>query len=347
MSNISFRLCKKIEKEDLLDFIKCHWSQNHVFLNSSKLLDWQHLNEEKKYNFWIAIEEKSKKILGILGFIPTYHFSQKLINQKTFWLAIWKVDEKLAPPGLGVMLLKTLVKHLKADVIIGSGISDISKRFYKLLKYEIGSLSHFFLVNPKKNKFKILKKPKNFISNIQNKEEYKLIKIDKNNLFEKCTKNEANIFVSTPKKNTEFIFNRYLNLPFYKYKIFGFSSGKEVSSLVVLREVFANNSKVLRLIDFQGNESELAFIIPNFVNMLVREDYEYLDFIQTGISKDFLKDIGFEDLSEHNEVVLPNYFEPFTQENTIIDFCFKNFSDDRKINIFKGDSDQDRPNLIP
>ena len=36
-----------------------------------------------------------------------------------------------------------------------------------------------------------------------------------------------------------------------------------------------------------------------------------------------------------------------TQENTIIDFCFKNFSDDRKISIFKGDSDQDRPNLIP
>ena len=41
--------------------------------------------------------------------------------------------------------------------------------------------------------------------------------------------------------------------------------------------------------------------------------------------------------------IVPNYFEPFLKQNINIDYAFKSKS---PYVIFKGDSDQDRPNLI-
>lgn len=345
MSNISFSLCDKEKKPELLNFIKNHWSKDHIFLNSDKLLNWQHLNKEEKYNFWLAYDDKLNRILGILGFIPTSQFSEQLESQKTFWLAIWKIDENHAPPGLGMMLLKTLIQFLNVDILVGSGISELSKKFYNMLRYETGSLSQHFLINPDKEDFKILTKPRDLNFQIIDKSESVLLELNKNNIYEKCKNNEHNIFVNAPKKNTEYMFNRYLDHPIYEYKVFGLMQDNKVNSILVLREVSVDNSHAVRLIDFQGENKKLKLVVPNLVNMLIAENYEYLDFIQTGISETFLNEIGFLNLSDYADVIVPNYFEPFTNRNITIDFCYKNFINDKKVYIFKGDSDQDRPNL--
>ncbi len=45
-------------------------------------------------------------------------------------------------------------------------------------------------------------------------------------------------------------------------------------------------------------------------------------------------------------VVIPNYFEPFERRNKVLDYGFIVPSGVR-YRMFKGDSDQDRPNRIP
>jgi hypothetical protein len=40
--------------------------------------------------------------------------------------------------------------------------------------------------------------------------------------------------------------------------------------------------------------------------------------------------------------ILPNYFEPLEIKNVVIDYAYK--SNSGPLSIFRGDSDQDRPN---
>ena len=72
---------------------------------------------------------------------------------------------------------------------------------------------------------------------------------------------------------------------------------------------------------------------------------EYIDFLQYGINKKYFLSCGFKLLNLNNSIVVPNYFEPFVQKNIPLLFSYK-LNNNNKIRIFKGDGDQDRPNLL-
>ena len=57
--------------------------------------------------------------------------------------------------------------------------------------------------------------------------------------------------------------------------------------------------------------------------------------------------MGFKKLdTSTNEIIIPDYFEPFEQRNISLYFTYKlKDKNDRHIKI-KGDADQDRPNII-
>ena len=44
------------------------------------------------------------------------------------------------------------------------------------------------------------------------------------------------------------------------------------------------------------------------------------------------------------EIIVPNYFEPFEKKNVKLEIAYKSKSDNYV--AFKGDSDQDRPNVL-
>ena len=50
--------------------------------------------------------------------------------------------------------------------------------------------------------------------------------------------------------------------------------------------------------------------------------------------------------NENDGVVIPNYFEPFAKSNVEIDYMISTAAG-RPFRIVKGDSDQDRPNIVP
>ena len=76
---------------------------------------------------------------------------------------------------------------------------------------------------------------------------------------------------------------------------------------------------------------------------MVSENSEYIDCLNYGINDDVFKKIGFNKVDINNQTV-PIYFEPFERKNVEIKFSYiSNYND---FLIFKGDGDQDRPNII-
>ena len=57
-----------------------------------------------------------------------------------------------------------------------------------------------------------------------------------------------------------------------------------------------------------------------------------------------LEDSGFLLLDQKGSILIPNYFEPFINENIAIHFAYKCSDSRLRPLLFKGDADQDRPN---
>ena len=75
-------------------------------------------------------------------------------------------------------------------------------------------------------------------------------------------------------------------------------------------------------------------------------NYEYIDFVEVGLDKECLINAGFINRKEYENVIVPNYFEPFVQENIDLDYAYKTVVNDSRTIFFKADADQDRPNII-
>ena len=90
-----------------------------------------------------------------------------------------------------------------------------------------------------------------------------------------------------------------------------------------------------------GDINEELSIEGNIQNLLKEYSAEYIDCYNHGISKEYFYAMGFSEVT--GDVVIPNYFEPFEKKN--IDIYYASYSRFPTV-IFKGDCDQDRPNLL-
>ena len=90
-----------------------------------------------------------------------------------------------------------------------------------------------------------------------------------------------------------------------------------------------------------GCLDEIENIEGNIHVFLNESGAEYLDCYNYGINKDVFLKIGFREIT--GNTVVPNYFEPFEKKN--VDIHYASYTKDPVV-IFKGDGDQDRPNLL-
>ena len=107
------------------------------------------------------------------------------------------------------------------------------------------------------------------------------------------------------------------------------------------------NSKVLRIVDYYGDIEILNHAGYGLKNIVEDFGIEYIDFWSFGIPDRIMKNFGFKTVEFQKNVTVPNYFEPFENKNTKILFAYKNIKNlKNEFMIFKGDGDQDRPNLF-
>ena len=319
-------------------FINLEWKEGHILARDEDFFRYEHQND-KQVNFVVARDETCNDIVGILGFIR-YNFQ----NNSDVSTVIWKVIKDSNNPLLGIQLLNFLQKEVWIRTLFSIGINYKTKGIYNYLGMYTNKLSHFVIVNSNLNEYKIahignLKTKTNLVNLIANKKNVKIIK-DVNELgkfeFEKFR-----IFI--PYKSIEYFLKRYFAHPIYKYEVYGVYHEHKIETLFVSRVDSYNESRVLRVVDFLGLEKNICLVAKFLTSLILEENFEYADFYCFGLDEDNLKESGFQLVESCNdELIIPNYFNPFVHKNIPIHF-FANTQDTHLLRFFKADGDQDRP----
>ena len=148
-----------------------------------------------------------------------------------------------------------------------------------------------------------------------------------------------------PYKDWDYFNKRYFLHPVFNYEIYAITLNGEILSILVLREVNFNSSSILRIVDYYGEEIPFGSLNNFFTKLMVRSQSEYIDLYCYGMNEDTIKSSGFIEVPENSdEIIIPNYFEPFLKKNIQIYFYIDHSLEDSRIRIFKADGDQDRPN---
>jgi len=345
LKEYSFEICKPHDIESVKKFINDYWKKGHAVAVSDKLMDWQYYNPTtQEYNIVIAKHKEGDEIHGIYAFIPVSQFDNKLPQNKDLWLSIWKAKPNTGPPMLGLSLLSYILNKINPGCTIGIMSSDIAKSLFGNIEgFKLGYLNHYYIVNKEKSEFEIM-------GNFDGKYCKDGYNDDQKTLEEAGLKDLEDPSISplfeserAPTKSLEYLKNRFLNHPFYDYKIFKVVNSEKIVGLIISRIQDYNNSRVLRIVDYYGNEKNMEGLSNKFQKLLTKYDAEYVDFYNYGFSEEIMAKAGFLKREKDSKVIVPNYFEPFEKKNVDIDFLAKT---DIDFSVCKADSEQDRPNII-
>ena len=196
-----------------------------------------------------------------------------------------------------------------------------------------------------KDDFIIAKIPKNFkiiLGEIDKGISYKLIGLNELNEI-----NNRHLFSEYwPTKSIKYIVNRYVNNPFYSYKIYKLYKKKKLLGLFVIRKISKNDQNVLRIVDYYGSNESFGLSYLMFKDLLKKHNAEYIDMYSFGIPINTLESAGLITRDRQKGLVIPNYFEPFVKKNIDITYAYKAENSHHPVRLFKGDGDQERPSQI-
>ena len=349
--NFKIRIANNSDKQSLIKFIKNKWNSDHVFVKNPDFFDYMHLskNNKNEYNFVIAEDKDSKAILAIHGFITPAHYDSNLTNKDVF-LAIWKALD-VGIPGLGIRTLEYIHDHLNARLIEAISFDEEVTELYQMLGFTTGYLSHYVLFNPKIKEFQIARNVEpGMLLNQKKPENYYSLKVGKIDLLNEHSEESISKLLLSylPIKSKSYLINKYAKHPHYDYEYAIATEGKDIKFIAVLRKLEVKKAKIIRIVDFLGDESFFPKVTLEFQNLLQECEAEYLDFYFHGLNKSYFEKSGFVNRKSYPDLIIPNYFEPFVSKNIDLNFAvrFPNEINFNQIRLFKGHGDQDRPSII-
>jgi len=332
------RLCRNDELDLLMTFLKNSWSQHHIFLKNKELLDFQH-KTLNCYNFVVAYHPDTKCFHGVLGIIsPDFYTNRKIDKGEDVWLAIWKVDKSIAKSNsLGMDMLEYVEDEFSPRSISAIGINNTVALLYKLMGFQTKTMNHWFLPN------RDTLKPQLMIGNLPQLKEQS--EHSSSFVIECGIEHESELqnFLSKSgaKRSFRYIVDRYLNHPSYKYSMYAFKKKNlDVHAIAVGRKVSANGASAFRLTEFFYELDCALDVKEGLMEIMVQEDYEYIDFLEYGFDSQSLLRSGFIQCSDG--IFVPHLFEPFVAERNEVKIAVKSRE---PFSCTKGDSDLDRPNL--
>lgn len=338
-NQVKIRSLKLSDLKEYQFFISKFWKKDHIFIKNKNFFLWQHSFNKKKINC-VSVFYK-KKILGSQNYIDFKQFDEDL-SKKQIFLGLWSAPTNSNFVGLGFLIYKEIIKKEKPDFIGTIGFNSKTINFHKWQNFKLGKMNHHAFISPYIKKFKIAKiVDKSMIHKISSVRDVKFYETDKNTLTDL---NINKLFkYQTPLKSKKYLINRYLIHPVFKYKIFYHKEGNSIPCLFVLREVVNQNAKILKIVDFIG-QNKYFYKIKYLLNKLFKKhNYEYASIYSTGIPNYIFKKANFFSIDESSKNIIPNYFKPFVKKNISINYGYKS-EKMNNIRFFCADCDQDSPN---
>lgn len=335
------RLAESSDIESIMDFLREHWKADHILSIDRDLFEYEFL-EDNTVNMILAIDKNTETIEALTGFLPCSHTQDK--QKFDVWGSFWKVND--SHPNmtfLGVEIMKRLILELGCRTHLGIGINpNTTLPIRKVIFHEkTAKMKHYYCLNPQIKDFRIARieqfpsygnssdAPATAYQEFYSVEEIKpLFNIEALDV--------------TPYKDFWYVNKRFFNHPYYHYYVYGLKNKQnEVRALLVTRAVTQFDRQVLRIVDYIGDQSLFAGIGSMIKELFNDHGYEYVDFYTFGFHESYIQNAGFVEKEENSANIIPNYFEPFVQEN--IDIWVR-YKEDGTL-FCKADGDQDRPNL--
>lgn len=334
------------EKAKLVSFLDNHWKKGHALAVSDALLDFQHANAgDKTYNFIAGENLVTGEYDALIGYIPVAQFDDSLAANGDYWGAIWKIREDVHNDeinNVGFFIWKQLFKLPYFQSYGAIGISPIAEQIYTASRMDTGYLNHYFILNERACDFRIARNVDR--RHMENRpynaptSEYSVTWSDSESLRRLSVKS-----LYRPYKSIDYMMNKYAGHPIYNYRFLCVRRGNAVIGIWVARLLELNGSRILRVVDVLGELG--GNLYGELQAIMAHDNLEYIDFLNYGIDKEVFETMGFSMLDFDGGLVIPNYFEPYEPRNVKIELAYKAKYDNYV--MFKGDSDQDRPNIIP
>ena len=351
MSAFNISVCCANEKDQLLKFLAEHWRQNHVFVRHPELLAWQHLNPRKsEINFIVARENATGEFVGVLGFMPLAQFDAALAASRDYWWAIFKVRDDQAAKGIGKKIISTFEDTQSPNSIGGIGLSEMVIPIYRKLGFSVGRVNHYYRVNTDTREPSLLGGFDGEYRSDRAEDDASLALTELGaDVFEGFATAVADRCGTPyrPIKSPRYFIQRYVQHPYYRYVMMGVRRGEEERGVMVVRKCAHGAARALRLVDYWGDVRCLGGLGSPLQELLNRHRAEYIDVYNLGVASEIFATSGFIMRADDSAVVVPNYFEPYEARNVDLDFMYRNADAARPYVLFKGDSDQDRPNILP
>lgn len=339
-----FKICQAVDWPRLKDFLRQYWGEQHPYVVSDSLLRWQMYNAEQDiYNFLYAEHRESGRIHSCLGCISTRHFDRDLPFLDA-WPGLW-VSAPEAAAGLGSECAIRYTKQIRARSLGVVGLTAHTRELIPRMGWTIDTMQHHYLLHPAKQEFRL-------VAGVEHAPSRPAFTDTRCHFTELTGAEVLSIEIEghdatqdMPMKSPRYLYNRYIQHPVYRYRLFAIVHHQRVIGCLVTRLAHAHDACALRIVDYVGREEGLAGIADGLLRLLEETGAEYADLYSGGLSPDVLKRSGLVPHPEGDPVIIPNYFEPFEQRNKTLHYGYI-LPPGGHYRMFKGDSDQDRPNQV-
>lgn len=340
------RLAMPAEQPALLQFLRAHWSERHVFVRAPDLFEWQYAGNADRFNMILATN--GSVIHGVLGFIPMGRFDPEL-DDTDVMLSVWKAQPE-APPGIGLFLLKTLATKLNSRLVGAIGITEEVKPLYRALGYTLGDLHQAAIFNPDAPQQRIAAgvPAAAFAGSLASAGRWSLSRHTASEVVALAPVLDRLGRSGLPQKSAAYVTARFLQHPWYDYHCGLVCRDGEPDALCVWREVEAEGARILRIVDIVGDTGWLAAGKALLQPLLRETGADYIDLMQLGTPAEVLSAGGWLSPDACPGLVLPNYFAPFERRTITISCAWKlREPSGLPMRLYRADSDQDRPNEVP
>lgn len=328
----TIRFADKSDIDDIMQFFKAHKKDNHILANDRAFFEYEFCRGDEVCMVLLLNEKNG--IEGTLGYIP---YGEEM---RDIFTVMWKVLDN-GQMFAGVGMLYYLIDHGKCRHIYTSGMNESTRNIYRYLGFETGNLEHYYMLNTE---------CESRIAQIEDETELNTDYEESGDVVSLRAVTEREQFLAdyVPEKREDrihkssaYMVRRYFEHPKYQYMVYQlWREGEKTDSFLIARKQRQDESIVLRLIDFVGDETLLACVGTPLRQIMKDNRYEYIDMYAFGIADDILCRAGFTKRKQDSANIIPNYFSPFCRKNVTIGIFWEK---GMQPIIMKGDGDQDRP----
>lgn len=323
--NVAVRKANYDDLENIRSFLSSEWNLKREYYEYFHVIDGDLM-------FVLGEGETSRKIYGVCGIMITNREKNPDMQ-----LVLLKVDKN--ENGFNsISLIRYITDNLKPRSVSSCGVRPKALVIYEMLGYKTGRMDHFYKLAEKDRYSVAVINEKRIAASQPGDKKLRLVKS-----FEELEKlydfrlNEK----SNPYKDAWCIKHRYYDSVYHKYDIYLVEGNdKSGRSIIVMREICVEGTKICKIVDFIGEDNDLAGIGGELDRLIRENGYEYMDIYSVGIDKDILKKAGFVERTTDDKNIIPHLFAPFIQVNREIYYFTSN---PRGFHIYRGDCDQDRP----